>query len=75
MQSVAWEVMQGVSALPRIFPDAGMLTVSQIVRFVSMTSRTPPSRQSLAAYSGLPHGMPTSHVDLISADLLKFIST
>jgi hypothetical protein len=28
---------------------------------------------SLKSYPGLPHGMPTTHADLINADLLAFI--
>jgi hypothetical protein len=28
---------------------------------------------TLKSYPGLPHGMPTSHADLINADLLAFI--
>jgi non-heme chloroperoxidase len=27
----------------------------------------------LKVYKGLPHGMPTTHADLINADLLAFI--
>jgi len=27
---------------------------------------------SLRAYKGLPHGMPTTHADIINADLLAF---
>jgi non-heme chloroperoxidase len=28
----------------------------------------------LKAYPGLPHGMPTTHAELINADLLAFIT-
>jgi non-heme chloroperoxidase len=30
---------------------------------------------TLISYPGLPHGMPTTHADIINADLLKFIQT
>jgi non-heme chloroperoxidase len=30
-------------------------------------------RGTLKSYPGLPHGMPTTHADLINADLLNFI--
>jgi non-heme chloroperoxidase len=29
---------------------------------------------TLKSYPGLPHGMPTTHADLINADLLDFIN-
>jgi non-heme chloroperoxidase len=28
---------------------------------------------TLKSYPGLPHGMPTTHADIINADLLAFI--
>jgi non-heme chloroperoxidase len=30
---------------------------------------------TLKSYPGLPHSMPTTHADLINADLLKFIKS
>jgi hypothetical protein len=32
-------------------------------------------RGTLKSYPGLPHGMPTTHAELINADLLEFIKT
>jgi non-heme chloroperoxidase len=29
---------------------------------------------TLKTYPGLPHGMPTTHADLINADLLEFVA-
>lgn len=29
---------------------------------------------TLKSYPGLPHGMPTTHADLINADLLEFVT-
>jgi non-heme chloroperoxidase len=28
---------------------------------------------TLKTYSGLPHGMPTSHADIINADIMAFL--
>ena len=30
---------------------------------------------NLKSYPGLPHGMPTTHADMINADLLEFIKS
>ena len=74
--SMAYRSQQQVAGLQQVLASArGMmeLDAKQAGLGISQLSVKLLKHGTLKSYPGLPHGMPTTHAELINADLLAFI--